>query len=99
MIRPANRIQLAKTSAQIERELDGDGAIGADITLVFSADGNRWKFDTEQPAARANLDLQLGDLVILIAMADNGALGQGPAYIAEIAELDFDMSTAWLVAR
>jgi hypothetical protein len=93
--REINTVNLAMTDADIER---GFAAGGIGVHLV-ATDGC-FSFETTQPEARCNTDLQVGDRVILVAMGDNGALGKGSTYIADITDLDDEPGgIAWLEGR
>lgn len=85
-----NTVQVTKTSNQVEFELT-NGGIGLDIVRK----GDQMWFETTQPEARAT-DLAIGDAVKLVAMGDNGALGQGSHYWGTIEEIDTDHDLAWI---
>ncbi|MFI5269467.1 MAG: hypothetical protein ACHQ7M_18985, partial [Chloroflexota bacterium] len=76
-----NTLKIAKTDAEIEYQWRDGEAIGFEVQ--HDGEGRVW-FHTTQPEARVCTDLEVGDRVVIIAMGDNGALGQGSTYIGEI---------------
>jgi hypothetical protein len=90
-----NTVKIAKTDAQIEADF-ANGGIGLDIQ--HDDDYRAW-FHTTQPEARINTDLEVGDRVTIVAMSDEGALGQGSTYVAEIEDIEHKRGIAWVAGR
>jgi hypothetical protein len=84
-----NTVRLALTSYAVDAGLSRQ-YLGVNTT--DRTDGT-W-FETVQATARIS-PLHVGDTVRIIAMGDNGAMGQGRIYQTEVSELCGHM--AWLV--